>query len=71
MRSASSYGKRPQQQRVRDAEDRRVGTDAERERRDGDGRERRLRREDAKSVTEVMPPGFHDSPLLEERALVT
>ncbi len=52
---------RAQQKRVGDAEDRRVRTDPERERRDSHRREGRLRGEDAKSVTKVLPPRFHDS----------
>ena len=53
---------RPQEQRVRDAEDRGVRPDTEGERCDGNRGEGRLGREDAKSVTEVMPPRFHGAP---------
>ena len=47
-------GERPQQQRVHEAEDRRVRADPERQRRDGDQRERRVLEQHAESEPEVL-----------------
>ena len=57
-RSGSAPRQRPQQHGVDDAEDRRVGADAEREREDGDGGKARAAKERACPVAEILPEGF-------------
>ncbi len=59
---------RPQEHRVHHAEDRRVGADAERERKDGGDGEGRLPEERSRAVFEVLPEGLHATGRVKVRA---
>ena len=61
-RCASAYGKRPQQHGVDDAEDRRAGADAERDRDRRDGREAEVLAQPAGGVDEILEECVHGCP---------
>jgi hypothetical protein len=55
-------GERPEQDRVHHAEDRGVRTDSERQRTDGQQRERRLTAQRAGGVAKILQNGVHVCP---------